>query len=538
MTSKLPSYITKNNFGVFIFQYRFQKKVRELQPDIQVLFRRSLHTRSRREAAKRARIWYILMDEITERIITDHECYGRAMALLRRYRQIEHLSWDKAEEFLSELSEGETQLLEGIIRFEAAKAQHSASTPGPSQEAIAQAILQQLYRALNAHPNAGHSLLPSSPNTHHRSDDLAIDELAAKFIEYKQPSITSGTATSSNSKLDLFIKILTEHNNGVTPKVSKLDQAKIRDYRDTLKLIPARRNAFPKNATVNDWIRAGKEPISAKTLKDNTVLIGEFLTWIQDEGYPIERDLKTIFKSIKKPRADQTEVRHPFTSAELKALFESETYQKGLCKSGSDFWAPLIALFTGARMAEILQLHIADVRQEQNIWVFDINTDDEKQVKTDASQRLVPIHSQLIKLGLLDYVNDRGKHSHRLFPEEERSEQGKFRAYSGRFNNWRTKLGIIKADKTKKDFHSFRHTVRTKLTDASVAENLIDDIVGHKSSGASIGKRVYTHTQLVPQKKEAIEKLSYDIDFEKIKLWQKHRLVQLLRNPNLKRAKS
>jgi intergrase/recombinase len=70
------------------------------------------------------------------------------------------------------------------------------------------------------------------------------------------------------------------------------------------------------------------------------------------------------------------------------------------------------------------------------------------------------------------------------------------------------------------DFHSFRHTVRTKLTEASIPEDLIDDIIGHASTSGSIGRRVYTHSQLIPQKKEAIEKITYDLDFGKLKRWE------------------
>ena len=66
--------------------------------------------------------------------------------------------------------------------------------------------------------------------------------------------------------------------------------------------------------------------------------------------------------------------------------------------------------------------------------------------------------------------------------------------------------GLLSGDGEMLDFHSFRHTVRTQLANASVPEFLIDKIIGHTSTSASVGKTVYTHTQLIPQKKEAIKK--------------------------------
>ncbi len=41
---------------------------------------------------------------------------------------------------------------------------------------------------------------------------------------------------------------------------------------------------------------------------------------------------------------------------------------------GIDFryWIPLLALFTGARLSELAQLHKADIRKEQGIWCLNI----------------------------------------------------------------------------------------------------------------------------------------------------------------------
>ena len=50
--------------------------------------------------------------------------------------------------------------------------------------------------------------------------------------------------------------------------------------------------------------------------------------------------------------------------------------------------------------------HLDDIRQEGDVWVFDINDKEEKRLKNMSSERLVPIHPQLIKLGLLDYVGN------------------------------------------------------------------------------------------------------------------------------------
>ncbi len=208
-----------------------------------------------------------------------------------------------------------------------------------------------------------------------------------------------------------------------------------------------------------------------------------------------------------------------FSEDDLQRLFQSEAYLKGPIKRASEYWIPLIALFSGARLAEIAQLHCADIHEEQGVWVFNFNEADEKHLKSDNANRLVPIHSVLIGLGLLEFVKQRRKSSRRLFPEEERTAEGKFDAYGKRFASYRKKVGVVAEDGVMLDFHSFRHTVRTKLTEASVTETLIDDMIGHAGEGRSIGRRVYTHTQLIPQKQAAIEKIAYDVNFSKLKPW-------------------
>ena len=56
-------------------------------------------------------------------------------------------------------------------------------------------------------------------------------------------------------------------------------------------------------------------------------------------------------------------------------------------------------------------------------------------------------------------------------------------------------------------FHSFRHNVRTALTESRTPETTIDRILGHESGG-SVGARVYTHVP-IESLQSAIETLQY-----------------------------
>lgn len=130
---------------------------------------------------------------------------------------------------------------------------------------------------------------------------------------------------------------------------------------------------------------------------------------METEGYPVTTGLKGILSLVKSPKKKDAKKRLPFSSDDLCRLFQSDSYLKGQIKRASEYWIPLIALYTGARLAEIAQLHCSDIYEEQAVWVFDLNDEGDKQLKSDNSRRLVPIHSTLLELGLLDFLNRPGK---------------------------------------------------------------------------------------------------------------------------------
>ena len=84
MTSS-PSYITKNRLGIYCFQYAIPSIiVKTGQNQLKQLFRKSLHTRNRREALKQARFLWLIMDKLADKYFRDPMSYGKAMELLKR----------------------------------------------------------------------------------------------------------------------------------------------------------------------------------------------------------------------------------------------------------------------------------------------------------------------------------------------------------------------------------------------------------------------------------------------------------------------
>jgi integrase len=189
--------------------------------------------------------------------------------------------------------------------------------------------------------------------------------------------------------------------------------------------------------------------------------------------------------------------RDRFTIDELQRLFDNLPREIKPARHTPETavpWAALIAAYSGACLEEICQLTVDDVREETvnggTLVCIDIhNGDDEHNLKNEVARpRLLPIHSALVRAGLLEYIANLPKHG-QLFPGLKRraSKDNKIGPRVGEiFNKKRRKLGITRKG-MKLDFHSFRHTVSNVLDIAGVPEADIARILGHNIPGMSLG---------------------------------------------------
>jgi integrase len=168
-------------------------------------------------------------------------------------------------------------------------------------------------------------------------------------------------------------------------------------------------------------------------------------------------------------------------------------------------WLVLLLMHTGCRVTEVLQLLTTDVRQEEGIWFIDIvGTGEGRQLKNRASIRQVPIHSNLLKAGFLDWYQAQTKKDKRLFPEL--FPHGAVKA-SLTFTRLLKRLRIKRPAVT---LHSLRHTMTIKLERARVHYSLMRRLLGH-SVGKDVESRVYLGSlkYSVKEMSEALESVSF-----------------------------
>jgi integrase len=91
-----------------------------------------------------------------------------------------------------------------------------------------------------------------------------------------------------------------------------------------------------------------------------------------------------------------------------------------------------------------------------------------------------------LRLGFVQYCESITQGS--LWPNLPKREGKAGGYFSQFFGGLRAELGIPPS----MTFHSFRHSARTNLVFAGVAESVVDKLLGHIGSG-SVGARIYTH---------------------------------------------
>ncbi len=216
----------------------------------------------------------------------------------------------------------------------------------------------------------------------------------------------------------------------------------------------------------------------------------------------------------------KSEGREPWTREELVRLFDAPLFTDYALPSGNSiatkagadaaYWVPLLAAYTGARPGELCQLWSDDLSESEGGLVVEFRENAERgqRLKNRGSWRAVPVHSELIRLGLKDYwqtvsANGPGPLFPALPTAGENGPAGQFGKWFGAFKKAQ---GFASSTKT---LHSFRHTFITEMKFAGVSGALVRALSGH--AGEDIGETTYAATirREAERLRAEVEKLRY-----------------------------
>jgi integrase len=340
------------------------------------------------------------------------------------------------------------------------------------------------------------SLPPAFP----KQAGLTVTEL---FDGYIAAPARAGMAPKTRVKYAGFARVLSELLGPATP-AARVTREQCREVQKKLAQMPTNAaQRFPgmdAPSVVAQAIGNGLAPMNPKSVGNYLDFLASAFKWglrerlIQmPEGNPAEGLNASAVKSVS-GGAYQNQ-RRPFTIAELKSIFEAPLYAGCLDdKAGYDepgtnrprrgrFWVPLICLFSGMRLNEACQLQTADIETVDGLHLFHLTArGSEQRLKTKAAQRRIPIHPDLLKIGLLQHVEQqRTMGNARLFPELPISKLG---YHSDPFSKWfarfLTKRGITDPGVVG---HSFRHSFRDRMRAAQVPEDIADALGGWAGGG-------------------------------------------------------
>ncbi|MCL2910736.1 MULTISPECIES: site-specific integrase [Shewanella] len=222
--------------------------------------------------------------------------------------------------------------------------------------------------------------------------------------------------------------------------------------------------------------------ISVTTANNHMNRLREFFRWVESMGYiklnPMPDD------NLPTPKVSKQAKRDPITDNEAKQIFAHSLFSelKGThtkkIQHPSHFWMPLIAAYSGMRLGEISQLLVDDIKQIKEVWCFVVQqTRDDQYLKTPNAARVIPIHSELLRIGLIEYVDYVRSHSGQRLFTNIRLIQGN---YSNKPSEWfiehfRDRLGLPKHVTP----HAFRHSYRDKLSRMTANPEHIARLIGH-----------------------------------------------------------
>ncbi|MBE7734486.1 site-specific integrase [Devosia faecipullorum] len=328
-----------------------------------------------------------------------------------------------------------------------------------------------------------------------KSCGVLLSDAVQDWLKDKRSGWTDKTAKAHEVAIGWFCDLVGDRS------LSSYSKADGRAFKAAMQTLPANWVKHPKLAklSIGKAVERSAElcltPMSGTNASKNIQFVQSFWNWA--EANYDEVDGNPMVK-LSKPKGVARDERDPFTDEDLKTIFLAPLYRG--CRSlhhwkepgnfvpidSGRYWVPLVALHTGARLAEIVQLYVEDVKFEGEIAYLSLmpgdDEEDDRRVKNANARRNIPIHSQLVSAGFLEFVQ-RAKTANqkRLFPDIEKAADG---TYSSTFSKWFGNFLKACGVKTKKkSFHSFRHTFEDACRAGGVPLEYVNAIQGHAQGG-------------------------------------------------------
>ncbi|MDF9790849.1 UNVERIFIED_ORG: integrase [Methylobacterium sp. SuP10 SLI 274] len=239
-----------------------------------------------------------------------------------------------------------------------------------------------------------------------------------------------------------------------------------------------------------------KEGLAAKTVRDvHLASLRAVLGWAADnEKIPENPAARVRIDVEKKVSVRERGLNDAEAVAVLKTALayqppaaHSPATRESSYVTAAKRWLPWLCALTGARVAEMGAIRVQDVITDKGIIYIRI-TPDAGPVKS-GQYRDVPVHSQLVELGFLDFVKAAGDGPLFYDAAKHRKEDAQHpsKIVAARVSTWVRSLGLI--DKAVSPSHGWRHRFKTVGREAEISDRVLDALQGHagRTAGDNYG---------------------------------------------------
>jgi integrase len=358
-----------------------------------------------------------------------------------------------------------------------------------------------------------------------------VGDVSPKLSEMKEEFIgerlLSGFSPKSTRELESTIDDLIEIIGDIP--ILKVTPNNARDFKKIISSLPKYRNQSPRyrGLTIKQILSLdGVEGQEPKNINKLIYRVRVFFKWLKNNYSEYVPQNHFDGLSIQEKKFDKP--RDIFTNKELHKIFDTTPFLNNTIRNPhrrnklASFFVPIVAIHTGMRLEEICQLRLEDVYKEGTVDIIRVTISKETKLKTVTSQRIVPIHENLKRVGFLEYCNYMKKQKkERVFWDLTKSRDGYGRNIGRYFMEYLRKVGVYEFQS--KVFHSFRHTFITTLLQNGVREEVVNGLCGHKQK--TMSTTIYFKGGFPPDLlyEEGISKLNFEgINFGKLKIdWKK-----------------
>lgn len=339
---------------------------------------------------------------------------------------------------------------------------------------------------------------------------------------------------------------------------SRVDYKHIQELWKLLRWAPKNLVSDPtlKHLSFNEAIALGKEqdvpPLAPATEeRHRRFLVAFFNHLVNGQAIP-----SSPMKAFRKVKVDDTidpeKAVRLFEDEDLQTIFDAANFLPW-AKKPQYWWAPMIGLYTGARVNEVCQLKLSDIIEERGVWCIaiqktidkDLAGDPKKRrrsrqsVKGSGCMRVIPIATPLLDAGFLEFVEDMKATGHpRLFPLLSAGVNRKSGETNARysqqfvvdFGRYLKSLGFPKGV----GFHAFRHTLATELDFNDVPERQIALVTGHSTDPREhvpVLRKHYLHRRARATRGKQIEALAIYQPNVELPRYQRGQFTSCLADP-------